>query len=225
LIGARFLDAQSVDHILKNVVLERHFDINLKSDAKIVADCAYNTGENLRFLEDNKIFGLIPTISQTKIFSGRESTVKEDDYEYDEVKDEIIVNGIRLKFHALWKHRDDKKQRVYKSEDEKVIKRVPEFFKERLRMKKKMETEEGRNIYNLRKIVVEPVIGNIKYNLGFSEFSVRGLNGARLELNIASIAHNLKKIWIMRGKICVNNKILFYEGIIKNSFLIVRQPV
>ena len=99
------------------------------------------------------------------------------------------------------------------------MKRVPEFLRERLRMKKKMETEEGRNIYNLRKIVVEPVIGNIKYNLGFNEFLVRGLNGAKLELNIASIAHNLKKIWIMQGKICKNNKNLFFELIIDENYL------
>src|SRR3989344_5060488 len=191
----------------------------LDYNVQFTADCAYNTGENLKFLEDNKIFGLIPTISQAQIFSGRKSTVKEDDYGYDKVKDEIIVNGIRLKFQAIWKHRGNKRRRVYKSEDGKIMKRVPEFFRERLRMKKKMETEEGRNIYNLRKIVVEPVIGNIKYNLGFNEFLVRGLNGAKLELNIASIAHNLKKIWIMRGKICKNNKNLFFELIIDENYL------
>src|SRR3989338_1922278 len=86
-------------------------------------------------------------------------------------------------------------------------------------MKKKMETEEGKRIYNLRKIVVEPVIGNIKYNLGFDEFLVRGLDGAKLELNIASIAHNLKKIWILRGKISKNNNALFFELIICKDYL------
>src|SRR3989344_6100033 len=86
-------------------------------------------------------------------------------------------------------------------------------------MKAKMETEEGRSIYNLRKIVVEPVIGNIKHNLGFNEFLIRGLDGAKLELNIASIAHNLKKIWIMRGKISKNNDALFFELIICKDYL------
>ena len=99
------------------------------------------------------------------------------------------------------------------------MKRVPEFFRERLRMKAKMETEESKKVYGLRKIVVEPVIGNVKYNLGFNEFLVRGLNGAKLELNIASITHNLKKIWIARGKICKNNKNLFFELIINENYL------
>ena len=119
----------------------------------------------------------------------------------------------------MWADNNKKRRRVYKSEDGKLIKRVPEFFRERLRMKKKMETEEGKRIYNLRKTIVEPVIGNIKYNLGFDEFLVRGLDGAKLELNIVSIAHNLKKIWIMRGKICKNNKSLFFELIICEDYL------
>ena len=101
----------------------------------------------------------------------------------------------------MWKHRGEKRQRIYKSEDGKMIKKVPEFFRERLRMKYKMDTKESRYIYSFRKTVIEPVIGNIKYNLGFTEFLIRGLTGARLELNIASIAHNLKKIWIARESI------------------------
>src|SRR3989344_1138185 len=193
-------------------------NISLKKETKIAADCAYNTGENLKFLEDKQISGHIPTVSQAQKLDGRKQN-KEDEYEYDWDKDEIILNGIILKFQALWKHRRNKKQRVYKSEDGRVIKRVPEFFRERLRMKSKMETEESKKVYGLRKIVVEPVIGNIKYNLGFNEFLVRGLNGAKLELNIVSIAHNLKKIWIMRRKMCKNNETLFFESVIQENYL------
>ena len=83
-------------------------------------------------------------------------------------------------------------------------------------MKKEMKTEEGRGIYDLRKIVVEPVIGNVKYDLGFNKFLISGLSGAKLELNIASIAHKLKKIWVMRGKLCKNNENLFFELIMCN---------
>ena len=191
-------------------------NINLKEDTVFVADCAYNTGENLNFLEGNKIFGLIPTVSQAQIFDDREPTVKQDDYEYDWSKDEIIVNRARLKYFATWADSKKKRRRVYKSEDGKLVKRVPEFFRERLRMKSKIETHEGRRLYGLRKTIVEPVIGNIKYNLGFDEFLIRGLDGAKLELNIVSIAHNLKKIWKARGKIYKNNKILFFELIISN---------
>ncbi len=207
-------DAFQMQPQIKNV----QENIELKKDTKVAADCAYNTGENLKFLEEKQISGYIPTISQAQRFSHRGQTVKQDDYEYDWARDEIIIKDVKLKYFTTWKHDKNRRQRVYKSEDGKTIKRVPEFFRERLRMKSKMENEESKKIYNLRKIVVEPVIGNIKYNLGFTEFLIRGLDGARLELNIASIAHNLKKIWIMRGKICKNNENLFFELITSENY-------
>ena len=58
-----------------------------------------------------------------------------------------------------------------------------------------MSTEQGKNIYVLRKITAEPVYGNIKENLGFRNFLLRGLKKVKIELNLACIAHNLQKIW------------------------------
>ena len=194
-------------------------NIALKKDTKVVADCNYNAGSNLKYFEEGAIDGYVPTLSQAQEIDEREKIIKEDAYEYDWKKDEIILKGARLKYIGTWSQGKKSRQRIYRSENGQVVKRVIEFFRERLRMKKKMETEEGKCIYDLRKIVVEPVIGNIKYNLGFNEFLVRGLNGARLELNIASIAHNLKKIWIIRGKMCKNNAPLFFELIIGKNYL------
>jgi len=217
IIVANDVCQENVDtHQLQPQVQMVKENIGLKENSTFAADCAYNNGDNLKFFEVSKIFGLIPTVDQAQIFGDREVTVKQDEYEYDWISDEIIVNGVRLKYFATWADNHKKRRRVYKSEDGKVMKRVPEFFRERLRMKEKIETPEGRYLYGLRKTVVEPVIGNIKYNLGFDEFSMRGLDGAKIELNIVSIAHNLKKIWISKGKICKNNQILFFEIIISN---------
>jgi len=60
-----------------------------------------------------------------------------------------------------------------------------------------MKKEESKDVYRLRKSTVEPVIGNIKQNLGFREFLLRGLRGTKIEMNLVSIAHNLQKIWRM----------------------------
>ena len=193
-------------------------NVELKTDTKIAADCNYNNGENLKFLEENSIDGYIPAISQTQELDNRKKKI-EDNYEYDWDKDEIIFKGIRLKYFSTWNQGKKPRVRIYRSEDGKVSKKVIEFFRERLRMKKKMESEKGKLTYGLRKTIVEPVIGNIKYNLGFNEFRVKGLDGAKLELNLVSIAHNLKKIWIARGKLTHNNKILFFELIINSDYL------
>jgi transposase len=202
-------------HQLQLQIINVQNNIKIKKDTKIAADCSYNTGENLKFLEDNQLSGYIPTVSQSQIFNNRKPNVVQDDYEYDWINDEIIIKKIRLKFFATWIHSTNKRQRVYKSEDGKMIKKVPEFFRERLRMKEKMNAKESKYVYGLRKTTVEPVIGNIKQNLGFTEFMIRGLNGARIELNIASIVHNLKKIWIAKRNMNSNSKML-----IKNRFLL-----
>jgi len=208
-------DSHQLEPQIKNV----RENVKLIKDTKVAVDCNYNNGKNLKFLEDENLDGYAPNISQTREWNDKKETIKQDDYECDFKKDEIILNGVRLKFHAMWKNKGEKKQRYYKSEDGKIVKRVPEFFRERLRMKNKMETEEGKRIYGLRKVVVEPVIGNIKYNMGFTGFLIRGLEGAKSELNIASIAHNLKKVWIVKGKICKNNENLFFELIICQNYL------
>ena len=68
---------------------------------------------------------------------------------------------------------------------------------------RKTETDEAKEVYRLRKMTVDPVIGNIKQNLGFREFLLRGLDKVKIEMNLVSIADNLQKIWKIRGVIVV----------------------
>lgn len=61
-------------------------------------------------------------------------------------------------------------------------------------MRQKLLTEEGRRRYNQRKVIVEPVFGNLKQNLGFRAFLLRGLRKVRGEFSLWATAHNLLKI-------------------------------
>jgi transposase len=63
---------------------------------------------------------------------------------------------------------------------------------ERQRMLEKLSTPEGKELYLLRQQTVEPVFGNVKWNMGFSRFRLNGAEGAKSETWIACIAHNLK---------------------------------
>ena len=190
-------------------------NIQFKEDTRLSTDCGYNSGENLKFLEDEGITGYIPNKEQAK---NREQKIKFDNYEYDEEANEVISDGKRFRYSGTYYNKKDRYRfHRYRNKEFKLNRDVPEFFRERLRMKKKMETTEAKKIYALRKSIVEPVIGNIKYNLGFDKFSMKGLKNAKLELNLASIAHNLKKIWIKRGILSANNKNLIFYLIIKNN--------
>ena len=81
--------------------------------------------------------------------------------------------------------RDMKKIVSFYNEEIKRKKDVPFYFKERLQMKKKMNTDESKKIYSLRKITVEPVYGHMKQNLGFREFLLRVL-GKVLHISLYS---------------------------------------
>jgi hypothetical protein len=60
----------------------------------------------------------------------------------------------------------------------------------------------GQSIYARRRVLVEPVFGHFKHNLGFTCFSLRGLAKVKGEFLLLCIAHNLKKLarWSADGR-------------------------
>lgn len=61
-------------------------------------------------------------------------------------------------------------------------------------MREKLSTPEGKEVYGIRKITAEPVLGNLSQNLGFREFLLRGLDKVKGEFSLMCTAHNLLKI-------------------------------
>ena len=69
------------------------------------------------------------------------------------------------------------------------------------RMREKLKTESGRAVYKQRKMIVEPVFGQIKEVRGFRRFSFRGLEKNTAEWSLICLTHNLLKLF--RGKCCL----------------------
>lgn len=63
------------------------------------------------------------------------------------------------------------------------------------RMAAKVSTAAGRALYSRRKVIVEPVYGQIKGVRGFRRFSLRGLGKVNGEFRLVCLTHNLLKIW------------------------------
>jgi transposase len=63
------------------------------------------------------------------------------------------------------------------------------------RMTAKVQTPEGKALYARRKVIVEPVFGQIKEARGFRRFLLRGLQKIRGEWRLVCLGHNLLKIW------------------------------
>lgn len=73
--------------------------------------------------------------------------------------------------------------------------RPPQDLTVKERMARKLRTKKGRTIYAQRKWITEPVFGQIKRGLGFTQFLLNGLEKMRSEWRIICMAHNLRKLW------------------------------
>jgi hypothetical protein len=66
-------------------------------------------------------------------------------------------------------------------------------------MRHKLSSERGRKLYSQRKITVEPVYGQIKYNRRVDRFMRRGRAAAQSEWRLVAATHNILKLhthWI-----------------------------
>ena len=61
-------------------------------------------------------------------------------------------------------------------------------------MAEKLASEESRALYELRRQTVEPVFGIVKAVLGFTGFSLRGLDKVTGEWDLVALAYNCKRL-------------------------------
>lgn len=188
----------------------------LHEGIKISADNGYSSSKNLKFLKEKGIYGYIPdekTASKLKSKVRPEKPFSKENFDYDTLEDCFICpNGRKLTFRFeyvdITKNRNvriyketqckqcpDRKKCSKNSHDGKVIKNYEGMEAERREMASKMLSKEGALIYQTRKKVVECIFGHLKRNLWFREFLLRGINGAKIEFNLACIASNLRRIW------------------------------
>ena len=73
--------------------------------------------------------------------------------------------------------------------------RIPTGLSTRERMERKLRTVRGRATYALRKVIPEPVFGQIKHARGFRQFLRRGLSNVSQEWSLICTAHNLLKLY------------------------------
>ena len=62
-------------------------------------------------------------------------------------------------------------------------------------MTAKVRTPEGKALYARRKVIVEPVFGQIKEARGFRRFLLRSLQKIRGEWCLVCLTHNVLKLW------------------------------
>ena len=73
--------------------------------------------------------------------------------------------------------------------------RIPQDMTPKDRMRRKLCTKKGQEIYSKRKSTVEPVFGQIKQARGLRQFSLRGYENVSAEWQMWCLSHNLLKLY------------------------------
>ena len=72
--------------------------------------------------------------------------------------------------------------------------RPPQGLSVKERMQRTLATIRGQRLYARRKVIVEPVFGQIKHARGFRQFLRRGLARVQQEWALVCLSHNLLKL-------------------------------
>lgn len=169
----------------------------------LLADKGYSSEGNYSFCEQQNIDAYIP-VHLDRVDLSRYTYNKSDDTYTDEAG-----HAYRFKQHMQkrpdagprTKTRDHSRYRttLYEHVDmltgKKSYLSVSSVWQEHIQKQKaKLSTPQGKLIYKKRMHDVEGVFANIKRNLSFTTFLLRGLAGVSTEWTLISMAHNMKKI-------------------------------
>jgi len=189
-------------------------EVSAKESVVITADSNYSSMGNLKKLDEKgNIDAYIPDVKYQAKTRGRrtdeDSPFHKKHFIYNKDKDAYICLGQK---ELVFSHRkkDDRgnNSSIYRCKSCKscryfgICTRSPKGREIKAyddieyiyKMRKKLNTDDGRRIYRRRMTIIEPVFGNIKHNLKFKEFLLRGLKEVKAEFTLIAIAHNIRKI-------------------------------
>jgi len=213
--------------------IEEIKDVYGKKPNILLADAGYCSGGNLKYLKDEAIEGIIPDKSIKNVkadiepAAAKKNKFNKDDFKYDKELDcYICPEGKKLnrqgRVPAVAVRKSGEKIQYFQYQCYRchkccfkkeccINKRgrcITRYFDEELReeMARKIRSKEGYELYKQRLKTAEPVFGNIKHNLGFREFRLRGLIKTRAEFFVIATVHNLIKIqnWLEKAKLEVS---------------------
>jgi len=180
-----------------------------KKVSQVLADADYATFDSFEYMKKNKIEGYVPYADMNKTYPDK--PFHPSKFTYDKDKDEYICpNKKTLSFYRIRVHK--KRQQEFKCYRTDACKTCP-FQKECCKpkearrlieretrqdlkdeMKQRLSTPEGKKIYRKRLHPIEALFGQLKYNLGYTHFLLRGLEKVNAEFTLMCLTHNLRKM-------------------------------
>lgn len=227
-------DSQTLISFLNNM-LPRLQEQGLEV-SEILADAGYNSGANLKFLEQQGITGYIPPHGQYE--------KDKPGFTFDKENNRYICrNG---KYLVYKKTMPDAKGNYFmhystsvadcrecpfakeckgKSNERRI--KVTIYKEYHDRMEERMLTKKGQRKRKQRQATVEPVFGTLINFLGMRKLNTRGLKNANKSMIMAAIAYNLKKYLkykkVIRGTIMLKKELLNTDSILNTIFNLIKR--
>jgi len=195
-----------IKEILKN------FKNTNKKIRSVLADADYGTYDSLEFLDKNNIIGYVPYRNMNTDFS--DQPFHTQNFVYQEKQDHYNcpANHSLNFYHTSEDKKRKQHYKHYRVPEQKTCKNCP--FKEKCvpkgvarrvikretrqhlrdKMKQRLNSKKGREIYRKRLHPVESFFGHIKHNLQYTRFSLRGLEKVKAEFILICLTYNLMKL-------------------------------
>ncbi|MFN5252475.1 MAG: IS1182 family transposase [Bacteroidota bacterium] len=190
----------------------------------ITADSIFGTEENYELLEGKLIDSYLkyPSFHREQSRKHKENPYLKENFSYDAQTDSYqCPTGKKLNYTYTRKETNKKTgyvthHKIYQAQDCSgcPLREVCTKSKENNRTvavnikldvyrklaAENLHSEKGKNLRNRRGYEIESCFGDIKHNMGFRRFHLRGLQKVKAEIAIVSMAHNLRKIHLQQGK-------------------------
>ena len=184
-----------------------------KKPDEVSADSGYDTNENYIYMEENNIDAYVPDQQSRKEIdkNGQEHIPEFDkrNFIFNEEQGSYVCpagqqlhhrktfekNGVIYNIYESANcQKCEFKSKCTKSRQRQIIVSAADPVK--AKMRKKLNSDDGKNHYFKRMYTVEPVFGYLKKVLRFACFQLRGGPKVKGEFSLMCIAYNIRKIYL-----------------------------
>ena len=182
----------------------------------VIGDAAYGSEENYTYLQEHGLGNYLKYsgIYFEKSAKSKENPFHKDNFAYDPHQDQFTCpanQAVEFEYETRKKTKSgyQRKIRVYecsscrtcslaeackRGKNNRQIKFSPAFEGYKKQVKENLSSELGMSLSKQRGVCAETPFGDIKHNMGYRRFRLRGLEKVHLEWGLVSIAHNLRKV-------------------------------
>ena len=195
------------------IPIVEQIEINtLEKPINVLADSGYASYDSYEKIEQKNIVAYMPDqeYENSKKNADKISPYDQSNFKYNKEKDcYTCPQGNELFYKGIYIHETKKqKSNVYtckschtcefreqctKGKYRSIYREVREHLK--LQARNRLDSPQGKEIYQKRMHTIEPIWGDIKFNRNFKMFSLRGKEKVTGEFSLVSSANNILKIY------------------------------